>query len=266
MEYELPSIVVEDLSMDTNDNSGLYSGRASLGRRSLLTFVDTPERRRKAGLGSVGSPVSLWSDDKTLTATPLVKHEKLDAAEPFFSTPLDQYPKSPPLGCTQSTSARSLASMIQPLRSPMTRSAVNILPDNLRYDVEERAKSTPEPPLFISCTPVPHTTAYTAQWIPPQTRGLRKRGRSPNLRDLYTRADSPRTIHQDITIAVDPFYSFEYKLTLAILDAMEHAPKRRKSAGEREVVKKSKHLSVKLAQQLGGLRRRLGSPTDGLAW
>lgn len=258
MEYELPSIVVEDLSMDTNDSSTLYSGRASLGRHSVLTLVDTPQRRRKVNVGSVGSPVSVWSDDNTLTATPL-KHEKINAQEPFFSTSLEQYPKSPPLGYPQSASVRSLASIIEPLQSLATPSGS----DNLGYDAEERVKSLAETSSFILST---HTAVYTTQSTTPQTRELRKRGRNSNLRDLYTRGDSFRPAHQDTSMTVYPACSFEHRLTLAILEAMECAPAQRKSAGERGVGKKSKHLSVKLSQQLGGLRRRLGSPTDGLGW
>ena len=268
--YTLPSIVVEDLSMDTNESS-LYSGQTSLGQHSLVTAVGTPQPTWNSKPAIRGSSALFWLDEKTLAASPPFVHKEFRREESFLSTSLDQYPKSPPLGYLQSASVNSFGSSIEALRSlasPTSVATPNILPDSLRrggadesgvheLSPQPSGSSTIRKPGPRNSYFKPESASVDRRASIPASRKLRKRGRRPNLRDLYTQNSTKAEHDNDMPMTTDPAYSFEYQLTLAILDAMERVPIRH--TRKRGVSQKPKHFTTAFAQGLGDLRQRLGS-------
>ncbi|GJE86327.1 hypothetical protein PsYK624_024070 [Phanerochaete sordida] len=244
---ELPSIVVEDLTFVSPDDS----------TRTVLT---SPRMPVWDAFPAAEEPSPLWAHDVTLVSPPPCGRKECSLEKPWLdASTLKEYPKSPPAGRPRTDSLRTFASSMEVLEKMASPAAsVVTLRSGRSGEGRSRKKATDEGSKSPAARPAkgrapasPHMADTSSAHT---TQSLRKRGPSANLREAYVRNLS-RT-HP----ALDPRYAFEYQLTLAILDAMERAPPRRpRPAGQGDKQAKAKRLSAPFVQSLGSLKRRVPS-------
>lgn len=250
---ELPSIVVEDITLVSTDDSAL-SADASLGR-SFLGSPRTPVWKAFPNVDeSVGSD---WAEEPTLTSTPQCGRKDCSLEKPWVdASMLKEYPKSPPLGRPRTDSLRTFASSMEVLKnmSSSDASMMTLHPAEERSQKRSIDGASRSPTAKSGKTRASTSLRGGENQSVHTTKSLRKCGPSANLRESYVQNLSGG---EDSTSTLDPRYAFEYQLTLAMLDAMERraTPHRPKAAAQSE--KPSQRLSAPFTQTLGSLRRRM---------
>lgn len=248
----LPSIFIEDLSMNTHDDS-TYSDDAS---HSLLTILNTP-RRVWGASPTINDPrTGLWMDEQTLNSASPYTAGTIFLDKPWLDASLEQYPKSPPLGRPRTSSLRSFGSSMDVIQADASGLYLDwdVL-DNSPKCQADLLSNADQKNAAIPSVEDARENLRVASHAPTiqSTRKLRRRGRSQNLRDLFVRAaedgedEPPNTVYN----------TFEYQLTLAMLNAMNLSSAAHRTTSQCD--KKPRRVLASLASPLGGLVRHLGA-------